>query len=117
VPGLDERREDIPPLVRHLLAAAGRDHPVVASRYFEKDGKPLEMASVEPALIEALLRHNYTLQLRELNRLLWVALTTGRDAVVRLTPELRAELCGNAEPRSEGEQAAEPAVRPQPPSS
>ncbi len=92
VPGLDERREDIPLLLRHLLAAAAREHPGVAARYFEKDGRRLDTAPVEPGLVEALLRHEYTHHLRELNRLAWVALTSSRGFVVGLTPPLRAEL-------------------------
>jgi len=71
VPGLDERRDDIPLLVRHLLRRA-TESP--------------ESGSTEPAvgagLIETLLHHPYTTHLRELHALLWKALeenATGGD--------------------------------------
>jgi DNA-binding NtrC family response regulator len=107
VPGLGERREDIPLLLRHLLAAAARDHLGVAARCFEKDGKWLDMAAVEPALVDALLRHDYTHHVRELNRLLWTALSSGGHGRVGLTAELHALL------RTDRERAPEPPVHAQ----
>jgi DNA-binding NtrC family response regulator len=105
VPGLNERREDIPLLLRHLLAAAARDHPDVAARYLERRGKRLDTAVVDPYFVEALLHHELTHHFRELNRLLWVALSSGRHSYVGLTAELRAEL------HKQPERAPEPPVR------
>jgi hypothetical protein len=60
VPGLDERRDDIPLLVRHLLRRAAEKSPEI--------GAPL---------IETLLHHEYTTHSRELHALLWKALEEG----------------------------------------
>ncbi len=45
-----------------------------------------------------MLRHDYTHHVRELNRLLWVALASGRPGRLGLTEELRAELRTDREP-------------------
>ncbi len=87
IPPLGERREDVPILVRSLLARFERDAPEVASRFF-KDGH----AALDPRLMEALLRHEYTHHLRELERLLWLAVSTSREDFIALTPEVTAEL-------------------------
>lgn len=92
VPELNSRREDIPLLLNHLLGEAAQSNPVIASRFFERRGGILAEPRIAPELIEALLRHHYTLQLRELNRLLWIALSTSRENVLALTPALATEL-------------------------
>jgi DNA-binding NtrC family response regulator len=94
VPGLNERREDIPLLLRQLLAAAVQEHPGLAARFGglgERDGVRLG-AAVDAELVEALLRHRYTHHVRELNQLLWLALSGSPAGRVVLTPEVRAEL-------------------------
>ncbi|MEO0604206.1 MAG: sigma 54-interacting transcriptional regulator, partial [Myxococcota bacterium] len=63
LPGLDERREDIPLLVAHLLSSA-RDDPDTAERLF--DGAHARMT---PSFVVALLRHRYTTHVRELEQL------------------------------------------------
>jgi len=87
IPPLNERKEDVPLLVRHLLARFRREAPDVTSRFFRG-----EHAELDPRLIEALLRHEYTHHLRELERLVWLAVSTSRDSFVALTPEVEAEL-------------------------
>ena len=119
VPGLERRREDIPLLLQHLLAAVGRANPDLSSRYFERRaGAPAE-ARVDPQVIDALLRHGYTHHLREMERLLWVALGTSRHSFLTLTAELRAELrLGAPAPAPGGREAgrapALPARAPRP---
>lgn len=91
VPGIERRREDIPLLVRHVLVRLSREMPDVAARFFEERGGRLE-PRIEPALIEALLLHQYTHHLRELERLVWVAVSTSRDPFLARTAEVEAEL-------------------------
>lgn len=101
IPPLADRREDIPLLARHVLARFEREAPEVAGKFFEKrDGQ--SFARIDPRLIEALLRHEFTLQLRELERLLWLAISSSREDFIALTPELSAEL-KVAEPSREAE--------------
>ena len=92
VPSLSERREDVPLLVRHVLARLVRESPALRARFFEERGDLAPVARMDPHLIEALLRHDYTHHLRELERLLWRAVSTSGDAFVALTPEVSAEL-------------------------
>lgn len=92
VPGLPDRREDIPLLLRHLLAAAARESPDLTDRFFERRGDRLAEPRIAPALVEALLRHAYTHHLRELQRLMWIALKSSPESFLALTPEVRAAL-------------------------
>ncbi len=92
VPGLPERREDIPLLLRHLLASAARESPDLTERFFERRDDRLAEPRIAPALIEALLRHPYTHHLRELERHMWIALGSSPDNFLTLTPDLCAVL-------------------------
>lgn len=87
VDGLDARREDIPLIARAVLKAQAGTDPVLAERYFER-GEP----RIDPELMEALLEHDYTTHVRELERLLISALGSSRQRFVALTPEVTAEL-------------------------
>jgi len=69
VPPLDERREDIGLLARHIVRSAAREDPRLAAQLFV-DGEP----RFELALLAALLVHPLSLQVRELEGLLWDAL-------------------------------------------
>ena len=91
VPGLNERREDIPLLLRQLLARAVREHAGLAALYGQKNAAQLS-AAVDPALVEALLRHRYTHHVRELNQLLWAALAGSAPGRVELTRDVRGQL-------------------------
>lgn len=76
VPGLPERREDIPLLAVHLLRRAAADDPVLAEHFFDERGWP----RLEPELVDALVRHPYTHHVRELERLLWRAIDASRGS-------------------------------------
>jgi transcriptional regulator with AAA-type ATPase domain len=91
VPPLTDRREDIPLLIRHLLARFSLEAPDVSARFFERRGDALH-AQIDPRLVEGLLRHEYTHHLRELERLLWLAVSTSSDDFVALTPQVASEL-------------------------
>jgi two-component system nitrogen regulation response regulator GlnG/two-component system response regulator HydG len=107
VPPFAERRDDIPLLCRHILARFAEDAPEIVQRLYDtRDGGAPE-ARVDPRLISALLRHDFTHHLRELDRLLWLAVTTTREPFVALTPEVTAELrLPTAEPDAESVRAA-----------
>jgi DNA-binding NtrC family response regulator len=88
LPGLEERREDIPLLVAHLLRRAARRSPDVGRQFLEgwngEDGEP----RVDPALLDRLTRHRYTLHVRELDGLLWRAMAGSTGDVVTLHEEV-----------------------------
>ncbi|MCC6555549.1 MAG: sigma-54-dependent Fis family transcriptional regulator [Polyangiaceae bacterium] len=92
VPGLGQRREDVPLLLQHLLARVARATPALAARYFEQRAGGVAEARVDGHLVEALLQHRFSLHTRELERLMWVALGTSPGDVLTLTPELRAAM-------------------------
>jgi two-component system nitrogen regulation response regulator GlnG/two-component system response regulator HydG len=92
VPGLDRRREDIPLLLRHLLQAEARKSPDAARRFFEHRGGMIAEARIDPMVIEALLRHRFTLHMRELQQLMLISIATSPDNYLTMTPELREEL-------------------------
>lgn len=80
VPGLDVRRGDIPLLGRHLLARICSENP--------GDGP----STLGMALTEALVRHQYRLHHRELERLLRLARRHSSSNELALSPEVEAEL-------------------------
>jgi two-component system nitrogen regulation response regulator GlnG/two-component system response regulator HydG len=91
IPPLAERREDVPILARHILARFARETPDLVDKLFDKKDEGPE-ARIDPRLMAALLRHEFTHHLRELERLLWLAVTTTREPFVALTKEVEAEL-------------------------
>lgn len=67
--GMEQRREDLPLITRHLLRTLARSDPKLALRYFPND----DLAAcprVSMALMEHLVRHRYTTHTRELQTLL-----------------------------------------------
>lgn len=80
VPTLNERREDIPLLVRHLLLRLATKNPNALRRFVDPSG-PAE-PRIKANLIEFLLRHHYSTNIRELEALLWRAMSASRgDAI------------------------------------
>ena len=80
LPGLDERRDDIPFLVRHLLARATEKSPEATRRFLPSGGRP--EPRIKASLPEHLLAHRYTTNIRELNALLWRAMSASTgDAI------------------------------------
>jgi two-component system nitrogen regulation response regulator GlnG/two-component system response regulator HydG len=90
IPSLDERRADVPLLVRHLALEARLRDPSLA-RFFEDRRESPELR-MDPGLAEALVRHRYTHDVRELERLLWTALSTSSGTFVAATDATRAAL-------------------------
>jgi DNA-binding NtrC family response regulator len=92
VPGLAMRREDIPLLLHHLLGEAARASPAIGGRFFEARAGVFAEPRIAPELIEALLRHRFTHHLRELERLMWVALASSSESFIALTAQVSAAL-------------------------
>jgi transcriptional regulator with AAA-type ATPase domain len=82
VPDLDERREDIPLLSFHLLRHARQANPDIGARFFAGDHPRLD-----PALVDHLVRRPYTTHVRELDAILWRAMTASPSDVVMLPAE------------------------------
>lgn len=92
VPSLNERREDIPLLARHLLRRAALRDPDIGERFLEgwngKTGEP--RLSIE--LVRALAIHSYQTHVRELDLLLWASLASSAGDTAEITPEVLLEL-------------------------
>lgn len=97
VPGLDDRKEDIPLLLDHLARRAARADARIAQQFADEDGA----VRFDPLLVDGLVRHHYTLHARELDSLLWSAFGGSHRRVVELTEDLSARLTterGRADP-------------------
>jgi DNA-binding NtrC family response regulator len=102
VPPLGDRREDIPLLARALLRRAALQDPAIGERFFEGwDGK-----SGEPRLaidlVKALVMHEYTTHIRELDVLLWASLGASTGSIAELTADVETALTVS-EPSQRGE--------------
>jgi len=92
LPGLEQRREDIPLLIAHLLRSALRENQALLERFFEAGPAEAAVVRVEPGLVERLLGHEYRSHVRELKRLLWMAASSSSGRYIALTDAVRAEL-------------------------
>jgi DNA-binding NtrC family response regulator len=77
VPGLDERREDIALVVRHLLTQVAKSDPL-AERLFQSKGQSF---GVTPALMRFLVTHRYRAHVRELEAFLWRAIASSNGCL------------------------------------
>jgi len=68
IPGLDQRRADIPLLIRSFMQQIAQEDRQIGSRLMV-DGQP----QLTPALAQSLLSRTYTTHARQLRRLLWEA--------------------------------------------
>lgn len=80
-PDLNERREDIPLLIAHLLRRQARHERSVLERFFP-DQDPKAMPRVAPHFVERLVHHQYTTNIRELAGLLATAMLESPGAYV-----------------------------------
>ena len=81
VPSLNERLEDVPLLLVHLLRTIGASNPDVAARLFP-DSDLNEHPRIAPAFVEELLRRGYKTHVRELEARIWEALAEGPEHVL-----------------------------------
>ena len=84
LPGLDERREDVPLLARPILRRAAAKDRALAERFFAGDAP-----RISPQLTRALILHDYTTHVRELESLLWRSASTSRGDELDLTKEVK----------------------------
>jgi DNA-binding NtrC family response regulator len=70
VPSLDERREDVPLLFRHVALRSARESPKIAARFVREIAGRMEI-DVDSTLVAGLARRSYPLNVRELQMLLW----------------------------------------------
>jgi DNA-binding NtrC family response regulator len=111
LPGLEKRREDIPLIARHIVKRIAKTDPEIGRRFLEGFSETNAVESEDaivggeprfsPNLISRLASHPYTTHVRELERLLWLSLSTSRGNTLELTQELRNEI----DPPTEEEEA------------
>ena len=90
--GLNERREDVLLVARHLLRRIAEGDPHIGERFFEGwDGKRGE-PRIGADLARALLLHTYATHARELESILWKAMGTSPEGTLELTPATREAL-------------------------
>ena len=97
VPGLADRREDVPLVLAEILRRTARENPAIAARFFERRKGELAEPRLAPDLVVRLLRHEFTHHVRELERLVWLALGTADADYIGLTRDVERELEQSAE--------------------
>src|SRR5262249_46639101 len=97
IPGLTDRRDDVPLMLAELLRRTAHENPVIAQRFFERRRGEIAEPRLSPDLVGPPLRHPLTHHLRELDRLIWLALGTAEADYIGLTPAVEAELKDSAE--------------------
>jgi DNA-binding NtrC family response regulator len=92
LPSLNDRREDVPLLARHLLRRRARKDAAIGTRFFAawdgKNGEP----RMAPALVRALVAHRYTTNVRELDAILLRAVVESRGSALELSDSLATEM-------------------------
>jgi two-component system nitrogen regulation response regulator GlnG/two-component system response regulator HydG len=84
LPPLLARREDIPLFIRHVLLRAARKSPEVAGRFVTKTAGGAPQPQVDPALVEYFLRAPLQANARDIEAILWRAMSESAGDVVRL---------------------------------
>ena len=97
LPGLAERREDVPLLLAAILRRTARENPQIAARFFERRTGEIAEPRLAPDLVIRLLGHPFTHHVRELERLVWLAIGTADADYIGLTADVERELSESAE--------------------
>jgi two-component system nitrogen regulation response regulator GlnG/two-component system response regulator HydG len=85
-PDLNDRRDDIPLIARHLLRRLGSGDAKIADRVFP-EGKLEREPKLSLDLLRVLVTHPYRTNVRELERLLWRAIEASRAGELDLPRE------------------------------
>jgi two-component system nitrogen regulation response regulator GlnG/two-component system response regulator HydG len=107
LPGLHERRDDIPLVLAEILRRTASKHRAIADRFFERRLGVLAEPRLSPDLVVRLLRHPFTHHVRELERLMWLGIGTAESDFIGLTPAVEAELRDSAESETESSETTE----------
>jgi two-component system nitrogen regulation response regulator GlnG/two-component system response regulator HydG len=97
LPGLAERADDIALVLAEILRRAARENPAIAARFFEVRKGVVAEPRLAPDFVLRLLRHPFSHHVRELERLVWLALATADGDYIGLTAEVERELAQSAE--------------------
>jgi DNA-binding NtrC family response regulator len=92
LPGLPERRDDLPLMLAEILRRTARENPTIAARFFERRKNEIAEPRLAPDFVIRLLRHPFTHHVRELERLVWLAIGTADADYIGLTPAVEREL-------------------------
>jgi len=85
VPGVDERRDDIPLLARYLLRRAAARSPEATVRFLV--GRDAGNLRVKASLITHLLQVRYPMNVREMDAMLWQAMAASTGDAITWRPE------------------------------
>jgi DNA-binding NtrC family response regulator len=97
LPGLGERRDDLPLMLAAVLRRTAEENPAIAERFFERRRGAIAEPRLAPDLVVRLLQHSFTHHVRELERLVWLALGSAEADYIGLTPDVERELAQSAE--------------------
>lgn len=116
VPSLEERRADIPMLVRAILLDIAREQPEVTRRFFLGTDDVLgdqvrTWPRIAPRLVDLMLRHPWKANVRELTSTLWLSMTTAQGPFLDATPEVVAQLRDGTERYNDPNELDETIVR------
>jgi two-component system nitrogen regulation response regulator GlnG/two-component system response regulator HydG len=101
IPGLPERRADIPLILNQLLRSIAEKNPAIADRFFERRDGALAEARIVPDFVRGLLRHPFTHHVRELERVVWLAIGTATTDYIGVTEAVEGELKSSASSATE----------------
>lgn len=87
IPDLNQRREDIPLLIRHLLQRIAKDDPQLATRCFP-EGDLDAAPRITPQLVGFLVGRHWSTNIRELEGILWQAISASRGEPLDVYPGL-----------------------------
>jgi DNA-binding NtrC family response regulator len=85
VPGLDERRSDVPLIAAHLVRRIAARDPEIGTRFLDDGGRP----RFSIRLMSALVTHPYTTHVRELEGLLWDSMLHSAGSTLDETDDVR----------------------------
>jgi DNA-binding NtrC family response regulator len=100
LPGLPERRDDIALVLAEILRTTAAKHTAIGERFFERRLGRLAEPRLSPELVARLLRHPFTHHVRELERIVWLAIGSAEADFIGVTSAVDAELRDSAESES-----------------
>jgi DNA-binding NtrC family response regulator len=90
--GLNERRDDILLIARHVLRTIAAKDDVIATRFFDRTSNGRAEPRISCALALRLVAHDYTTHVRELEALLWTSISQSTGDTLELTEDLKASM-------------------------